>query len=634
MFNDNRNSIRTLVSARLSIKPILLSAALVILFPLVTIAQDVSVDPLNLVIRTESDQRDSVSFQITNSGSNERVWNLIGLDDPFFADFQVVANASGPLDPHKGGAADFSGYPSLRPDSSQQLGAGQWMLGTGSTGLGGDYDAFLSRSIREGIDNVLPWDWEIRFTDACYSIWREAMDSGDPFATPEDGCYSYDRFSFSGDTRRILVPFEIWNVGIGTYDDTTDDYRAIPVVIDWDIDGFDLQWVDHLASGADNDPETDWVYWHNPCNASGCSEDDLSPGTGGYDRWLEDHTNGVQEDSHGTEVLARIVFFNWNGGSIAAASDKTDFLANIVNQEMPEPGTVFRIVTPKDFVRAEDRTGEVPTSSTSEVVLEIDPRFHEAGVYTKAFELSIAGLFFPMSVRLEIPGPSDVWNGPGDDTFALVEGADTLLAIRPGDNNGISELSATVFPNGAPPGMSNAVNRFYEITAVGGSYSAEATFYYSESELVGTGLTEEALQVYQWETDSVWTPIGGVLDTDRNAIDVAGLASFGVFAIGDPAVTTDVDDAVLEIEKELDLWHYPNPFSESTTIGFDTAHSGHVKIDLYDVTGRRVRSIIDLDVPAGGHAVTFERDQLASGVYFYRLQAGKKVITRQMVITR
>ncbi len=278
---------------------------------------------------------DGVSFEIDTAQAD-------------FTNFLVTANAAGPVVPPTGGAADFQGFPvPVRPGDEQQVGEGVWFYAAGDVGTGADYtNVFIPRSIRNGFDIVVPFDYEVRFTETCFNAWQTATEAGDPFATPADGCYAYDRFGIFGDDRPQLVPFELWNTGVATPNDESDDFRMIPAIIDWEGDGFDLQFFDSSISGSDDDPESDWTYWYLPCNA-GCTMNDMTPGTSGYDRWQSALLAGTSSTSHGSEVMARSVFVNWNGGSTSAAADKADYLANVVNQVMPEAGTVFRLVTSK-----------------------------------------------------------------------------------------------------------------------------------------------------------------------------------------------------------------------------------------------------------------------------------------------
>ncbi len=79
---------------------------------------------------------------------------------------------------------------------------------------------------------------------------------------------------------------------------------------------------------------------------------------------------------------------------------------------------------------------------------------------------------------------------------------------------------------------------------------------------------------------------------------------------------------------------YPNPFNSSTTIEYSLSQAGHIRIDIYDLLGRQVETLLDEYRQAGIHAVTFDASYLSSGVYFYRLQAGEKVETERMVLLK
>jgi hypothetical protein len=240
-----------------------------------------------------------------------------------FKNFEVVANAAGPLDPPEGGAADFQGFPSLRPTDRQQVGEGHWFFHTGDNGgssgggTRGSFSAFKSRVARgDKVSRIVPFDFEMRFTAAgSIAIWAFETELTGP------------------------VPYELWNIGSNTPDDPSDDYRMIPWVLnDWNFgDATDQSWdlnpLDHSASSADNDPYTDWTYWRNPV--------DISPGTAGYDQFVADATAGTY-DFASPEVMARTVLINWNGGDVF---DPT-FPAN-VNQILPEEGTIFRITSTK-----------------------------------------------------------------------------------------------------------------------------------------------------------------------------------------------------------------------------------------------------------------------------------------------
>ncbi len=80
--------------------------------------------------------------------------------------------------------------------------------------------------------------------------------------------------------------------------------------------------------------------------------------------------------------------------------------------------------------------------------------------------------------------------------------------------------------------------------------------------------------------------------------------------------------------------NYPNPFNPTTTISYQLARDSHVRLMVYDVLGRRVATLVDANQQKGIHRVAFNASQLASGIYFYRMQAGNKVLVKKMLLMK
>jgi len=78
----------------------------------------------------------------------------------------------------------------------------------------------------------------------------------------------------------------------------------------------------------------------------------------------------------------------------------------------------------------------------------------------------------------------------------------------------------------------------------------------------------------------------------------------------------------------------PNPFNPVTDIRFDLAKSGTVNLAVYSIDGRLVTQLVNENRPAGSYRVQFDGSRLATGVYFYRLQAGSYVAVRKMVLVK
>jgi CubicO group peptidase (beta-lactamase class C family) len=80
--------------------------------------------------------------------------------------------------------------------------------------------------------------------------------------------------------------------------------------------------------------------------------------------------------------------------------------------------------------------------------------------------------------------------------------------------------------------------------------------------------------------------------------------------------------------------NYPNPFNPSTTIKFNLPEKEFVTIKVYDVMGNEVATLINDEKPAGSLSIEFDASDLASGSYFYKLQAGNNITTRKMILLK
>jgi hypothetical protein len=80
--------------------------------------------------------------------------------------------------------------------------------------------------------------------------------------------------------------------------------------------------------------------------------------------------------------------------------------------------------------------------------------------------------------------------------------------------------------------------------------------------------------------------------------------------------------------------NYPNPFNPVTYLRFAIADWRFVTLRVYDVLGREVATLVNIDLPAGEYSIPFDAKNLSSGVYIYRLRAGNFVQTRQMVLAK
>jgi len=101
------------------------------------------------------------------------------------------------------------------------------------------------------------------------------------------------------------------------------------------------------------------------------------------------------------------------------------------------------------------------------------------------------------------------------------------------------------------------------------------------------------------------------------------------------AVATSLDDQFSDAPQSFELYqNYPNPFNPSTQIRYDLAQTTNVRVEVYNVVGQRVATLVNTQQPAGTYTVNFDANALASGMYIYRIEAGNFVQVRKMMLVK
>lgn len=80
--------------------------------------------------------------------------------------------------------------------------------------------------------------------------------------------------------------------------------------------------------------------------------------------------------------------------------------------------------------------------------------------------------------------------------------------------------------------------------------------------------------------------------------------------------------------------NFPNPFNPSTTIKYELPERSFVELTLYDLLGREIKTLLNEEKEAGYHELQFNAENLSSGVYLYRIQAGNFTQTKKMVVLK
>jgi hypothetical protein len=98
----------------------------------------------------------------------------------------------------------------------------------------------------------------------------------------------------------------------------------------------------------------------------------------------------------------------------------------------------------------------------------------------------------------------------------------------------------------------------------------------------------------------------------------------------------DLTSSVEPVDRVVNqsLKNYPNPFSNTTTIAYELGNSSFVNLELFDLTGRKIKTLVNEFKPAGQHEVSFNASDLSSGMYLYKLDNGNETKVNNMIIAR
>ena len=129
---------------------------------------------------------------------------------------------------------------------------------------------------------------------------------------------------------------------------------------------------------------------------------------------------------------------------------------------------------------------------------------------------------------------------------------------------------------------------------------------------------------------------GGMLAFALSFDEVIVTTDDGLLVIQVTGEVVGVDDVVKLVNRLQQ--NYPNPFNPTTKIPFTISKSAKISIDLFNILGQKVKTLVNDIYPAGAHSVKLNGTQLAAGVYFYRMKINDKsknyVSTRRLLLLK
>jgi subtilisin family serine protease len=102
----------------------------------------------------------------------------------------------------------------------------------------------------------------------------------------------------------------------------------------------------------------------------------------------------------------------------------------------------------------------------------------------------------------------------------------------------------------------------------------------------------------------------------------------------EPTFSEIISSSDINLPDKFNVLIYPNPFNPITKIKFSLPEDSYVEIKVYDVLGRKIETLLSENRKAGYHEITFDASNLPSGVYFYRIKAGKFADVKKMILMK
>ncbi|MEX0844298.1 MAG: T9SS type A sorting domain-containing protein [Balneolaceae bacterium] len=156
-----------------------------------------------------------------------------------------------------------------------------------------------------------------------------------------------------------------------------------------------------------------------------------------------------------------------------------------------------------------------------------------------------------------------------------------------------------------------------------GIVTAMLTEYYDEFEEMWY---EETKNTYTYEDGNIVLDEEAYLNGDELEVAYRTQYTYG---------------ATVSVEEEMDkipafelLQNYPNPFNPTTQINYNIRNSGDVLLEVYNMIGNKVATLVQSRQGAGEHSVTFNAENLSSGIYYYRLSSAGQMDVRSMTLIK
>src|SRR5690606_11187773 len=183
------------------------------------------------------------------------------------------------------------------------------------------------------------------------------------------------------------------------------------------------------------------------------------------------------------------------------------------------------------------------------------------------------------------------------------------------------------------PATEAQIHEAYRLLYEGSRIFAEYAIEYAEdncvvsncSQLLQSATSELGKALREFEKENIVNVFNHLTNSWKFAQQAVGTS------LKKQSVENDLNNLPTEYAIEQ---NYPNPFNPSTEIRYQLPENAHVKIEVYDILGSLVSTLINEEMEAGYHSITFNAGSLSSGVYFYQIKSSEFTATKKLILLK
>lgn len=237
------------------------------------------------------------------------------------------------------------------------------------------------------------------------------------------------------------------------------------------------------------------------------------------------------------------------------------------------------------------------------------------------------------------PVLADIDNDQDKDLFIGATNGRIFYYENTGTINNFNFVFRTNFYNSIDAG-DESIPRFYDLDSDGdldlfiGRQDGNISFYKNEGSPASANFVFQTNTYKNINVHSNSCPEFTDIDNDTDPDLFIGNIKGGLFYFrNDDVIGINAVSGIVPSGFEL-YQNYPNPFNPSTKIKFDLKNNSSVKLSVFDISGKIVNVLVNGDLRSGSYEYTWNATELASGIYFYRIETNNSSISKSMLFVK